>query len=423
MVPPDLPKGVAPMDCRATQAFLHRVSPGQYHFQRAQYLLGAGPDFIGCEAFGLDRYQKGVEQDEKGVDEALAALRNPIGLEQWRPEAPRYVLARGYRALSKDYEVLAEKQGSAEYHRNAERLLETAKKVEESKALAPASSVETRASSCVAVSWFADAVKGDAVAVRKCLSTGTPADSRGLGGMTALMYAALSGKEEIARILLEAKADPNAQDNEGSSAFRDAIVTNYLGIVERLLAKGAQVDAPDDEGTTALMDSAAMGFSDTVEHLLAAGASVNVRAQDGSSALLDAAAAMSGHGAQRSRILIMLISKGADVNVADWDGITPLLAAAVQNDTTTLEALVRAGAHLDAANRDGETALELGAKEDRVQTVDFLLSHNANPNLATQQGETPLMLAAKGLRKNNHSPVVATATLPTAANFASFPSQ
>src|SRR5208283_3448018 len=30
MVPSNLPKGVVVMDCRATQAFLHRVSPGQY---------------------------------------------------------------------------------------------------------------------------------------------------------------------------------------------------------------------------------------------------------------------------------------------------------------------------------------------------------------------------------------------------------
>jgi len=40
LAPKDLPKHIFPLDCRTSQAYLHRVSPGTYHFERAQYLLG-----------------------------------------------------------------------------------------------------------------------------------------------------------------------------------------------------------------------------------------------------------------------------------------------------------------------------------------------------------------------------------------------
>ena len=393
LAPQNLPKGVFPMDCRATQAFLHRVSPGQYHFQRAQYLLGKGPDFIGCEALGLDRFPEGVTRHEKGVEEALAALRNPIGLQQWRPEAPRYVLVQGYRTLANDYEAIAKNEPSTEYHRKAKEMLEAAERVEGLKVLARPP--DSTAGSCLAMLWFTTAAKGDVAGTKKCLDSGTAADRRDVSGMTALMHAVLGGHAEIVSILLAAKADPNVQDNEGSSALRDAVVTGHLGIVERLLAKGARVDALDSEGTTALMDAAAMGFGDIVERLLASGASVNTRAGDGSSALLVAVAALSGGRAQRSRIINALIAKSAEVNIADWHGDTPLIEAAQQNDIYILGALTRAAARVDMANLEGETALEVAAKQDQVRSVHFLLSHNANPNIANQDGETPLMLSAK----------------------------
>jgi hypothetical protein len=44
LVPKDLPEQIVPFDCRATEVYLHQVHPGQYHFERAQRLLGQGLD-------------------------------------------------------------------------------------------------------------------------------------------------------------------------------------------------------------------------------------------------------------------------------------------------------------------------------------------------------------------------------------------
>ena len=106
LVPRDLPDQVVPFDCRATEAYLHRVRSGQYHFERAQRLLGQGLDIIGCEAFGLERFSKEADgrfAADQAVKEAEAAAALPIGLEQWRPGALQYILISAYRNAANVY--------------------------------------------------------------------------------------------------------------------------------------------------------------------------------------------------------------------------------------------------------------------------------------------------------------------------------
>src|SRR5271156_6151594 len=83
MVPKDFPNSIFPFDCRAVEAYLHRVRPGEYHFQRAQRLLGQGIDVIGCEAFGLERFHQDkspLGSADQAVREAEAAVASPLGL-------------------------------------------------------------------------------------------------------------------------------------------------------------------------------------------------------------------------------------------------------------------------------------------------------------------------------------------------------
>ena len=106
MVPKDLPNKIFPFDCRATEAYLHRVRPGEYHFQRAQRLMGQGVDVIGCEAFGLERFGQAnpvFGPVDQAVLEAEAAAASPFGTEQWRPGALKYVLMSAYGAAAKTY--------------------------------------------------------------------------------------------------------------------------------------------------------------------------------------------------------------------------------------------------------------------------------------------------------------------------------
>jgi hypothetical protein len=62
--------------------------------------LGQGIDIIGCEAFGLERFEH--ENSVFGpVDQAVlgaeAAVASPFGTEQWRPGALKYILMSSYK--------------------------------------------------------------------------------------------------------------------------------------------------------------------------------------------------------------------------------------------------------------------------------------------------------------------------------------
>lgn len=68
---------------------------------------------------------------------------------------------------------------------------------------------------------------------------------------TPLISAAALGKTEAAKILIDAGADLNYQNNDGSTALHTAAFFCHVEIVEALLAKGADKTLKNKTGNTA----------------------------------------------------------------------------------------------------------------------------------------------------------------------------
>ena len=84
-----------------------------------------------------------------------------------------------------------------------------------------------------------------------------------MGGSTPLISAALFGKTEIAKILIDAGADLNIQNNDGSTALITAAFFCRLEIVKILLDKGADKTIKNNYNQTAY--DAVVGSFDVVK--------------------------------------------------------------------------------------------------------------------------------------------------------------
>jgi ankyrin repeat protein len=97
-------------------------------------------------------------------------------------------------------------------------------------------------------------------------------------GETALMLAALKGRLETVRRLLERGA---AVDQAGWNALHYAAAGPEPQIVTLLLTRGASIEAPSPNGTTALMMAARYGSEESVGLLLARQADAATRNERG----------------------------------------------------------------------------------------------------------------------------------------------
>jgi hypothetical protein len=99
-------------------------------------------------------------------------------------------------------------------------------------------------------------------AVRQHIAAGTNLNEKDpFGGSSPLISASVFGKPEIAKILIDAGADVNFQNNDGSTALHTAAFFCHPDIVKMLLDKGADKTIKNKYGATAY-ESVVIPFKD-----------------------------------------------------------------------------------------------------------------------------------------------------------------
>ncbi len=205
-------------------------------------------------------------------------------------------------------------------------------------------------------------------------------------GWTALHLAAHFGDYPLVRMLLEAGADPNANE-PGLTPLHRAVDSGSEACVRALLDKGADVNAPTvaDDPWTPLHKACKNDLPNIVTLLLEYNARLDVTTGRGHSAL-----DLSG---PQTRPLIE--ERGAR------SGWAPLLAAAKTGIAENVARILSIG-EIDIDGTDEKLATALhhvvqggNGIEGRIECMKLLLAAGASTSLTTKKGLTPLHVAVK----------------------------
>ena len=211
----------------------------------------------------------------------------------------------------------------------------------------------------------------------------------------------------IARLLLQAGADPNLTDGTGKhplmmaleSCGQNAVFDDIEAQTALLmLAKGADPNTRNSEHT-ALQAALDAHERDIVRQLIVRGADVNAYDHDGNFLLC--------HAGFDLYLTGLMLSRGADANAVDSYGRTVLMEA----DANITPLLLAWGANPNAQDKAGMTPLMYAAQEDNVPAVRLLLQHGANPHLRDRERKLTAAQYAEGLGCENAAGLLRTGKL------------
>jgi len=266
------------------------------------------------------------------------------------------------------------------------------------------------------------------------------------GSWTPLFYAARENAIDAARALLDAGAEVNATDPDGTTPLLIAILNAHYDMAAALLERGADPNQTDQTGTGplyAVVDmhtlapmvgrpspkpSGILEPPDIVELLLGKGANPNAalrRPAFGKHHDLAGDASM-GEGttplmrAARTgdvEVMRILLANGANPAARRKDLATAIHLAAMgrggglptgprtipgASNVEAVKMLAEAGLDVNAFNGNGQTALHVAAQRGSDEMVTTLLGLGAELTLRDKQKRTPLDLAmGVGLRGRN----------------------
>ena len=226
--------------------------------------------------------------------------------------------------------------------------------------------------------------------VKVLIDAGADIEAQDNDGYSPLFLPSISGGVDTVKVLLRAGADVRATDTTGNTCLMFAAHHGHIETVRTLLCMPeVGLDNPGEHGSTALHDAACQGHPDVLQALLDAGADTEAKDAEGRSVLL---VASSTHEVKSVKVLV---EAGAEVRATDDEGNTCLIIAAYFGYTEIVRYLLCLS---DVHDRDaeGDTALHLAAHQKLPDVVKLLLEHGADKSLCNEAGETALDNAAAG---------------------------
>lgn len=224
-------------------------------------------------------------------------------------------------------------------------------------------------------------------------------------GTGALVLAAMNAHYELASVLLDLGADPDAS-KQGWTALHQIVRTRTLNLnqfpqpvptgamdgltlAKKLLARGADINARMTKrfadgfrssftwvGATPYLVAAKGADAAMMRLFVSNGADPLVRNESGTSALMAAAGVDmfgpnedSGTNEEGLEALMITLALGDDVKTVNASGDTALHGAAYRGSTEMLQLLVDGGAGLDSKNKAGFTPLQIANGEHHALIV------------------------------------------------------
>lgn len=208
-------------------------------------------------------------------------------------------------------------------------------------------------------------------------------------GNTPLHFAALAGDEQVVRMLLEKKGDPNPKNMGGITPLHHATETDRTEVVRMLLAKDADPNAKTSMSIAPVHLAALRGNAEVVRILLEKRADPNAKDHVYKTPLHSAALKGS------EDVVRLLLERKADPNVKTSLSETPLEGAVEQSHEEVVRMLLEQNADLNAEGDHGIKPLHLAAFGGSEQIARMLLEKKADPNSKDDQSSTPLQQAAQ----------------------------
>jgi len=204
-----------------------------------------------------------------------------------------------------------------------------------------------------------------------------------------LVEAVKSGDAAAVKALLQAKADGNSAEADGTTALHWAVRRGDLATVDLLLKAGAKASTANRYGVTPLYLASANGDAVTVARLLDAGADPNTSLPDGETVLMTAA--RTGNVA----VIKALVARGANVRARERrKGQDALMWAATENNAAAVTALIEAGADRDSRSNGGAfTPFLFAVRGGHLDSSRALLDAGVDVNQPLSDGTSPLVLA------------------------------